>query len=328
MKMALVTVVIPNYNGIKYLEACMNSLRDQREAPAFEVLVVDNGSTDGSVAYLEQHFPEVRVIKLSTNTGFCHAVNVGIRESRSPYVLLLNNDTKADSFFIKYLYEAVSAGKDNRIFSVSACMLMWQDEAKVDGAGDLYNILGWAFARGKGRDASKYDKSVSIFSACGGAAIYSRRVLEQIGLFDEEHFAYLEDLDLGYRAKIHGYRNLYEPRARVVHFGSATTGSRYNAWKTEISAANSVYVIFKNMPFLQWMFNVPFLLLGKIVKYGFFCRKGLGMAYLRGLCKGLKKCFGKQGRSHIVWFSPKHMKQYFLIQLELFANVYRMIMKS
>lgn len=326
--MTQVTIVIPNYNGIKFLKDCMESLHAQQEAPEFEVLVVDNGSTDGSCEYLEAQFPKVRLVKLDHNTGFCHAVNVGIRESNAPYILLLNNDTKADTYFVKYLYEAITAPSAGKVFSVSACMLTWQDESKVDGAGDLYTVLGWALARGKGQNASEYDKSVGIFSACGGAAIYKREVLDRIGLFDEAHFAYLEDLDLGYRAKSFGYKNLYEPKAKVIHFGSATSGSRYNAWKVELAAANSVYVVFKNMPLLQWLFNLPFLLLGKLVKWLFFCKKGLGRAYAKGLFVGVKKSFSKEGFSKIVWFSPRRMGHYFRIQMELFWNVVRMLKKS
>jgi len=326
--MTQVTIVIPNYNGIKFLKACMDALRGQVDAPAFEVLVVDNGSTDGSVEYLESTYPQVRLLKLATNTGFCHAVNEGIRQSQSPYVLLLNNDTKADPSFVKYLYEAISAPTAKKVFSVSACMVMWQDETKVDGAGDYYTVLGWSLARGKGQNVEKYDRCVRIFSACGGAAIYKREVLDQIGLFDEAHFAYLEDLDLGYRAKSAGYENLYEPKARVIHYGSATSGSRYNAWKIELAAANSVYVIVKNMPFLQWLFNTPFLLLGKLVKWVFFCRKGYGRAYAKGIWKGIVKSFCKQGRKQIVWFSPRRMGHYFRIQVELFWNVFRILMKS
>mgnify|MGYP003200237087 CR=1 FL=1 len=136
-------------------------------------------------------------------------MNLGIREARSSYVILLNNDTRVEAGFVKGLYDAIR--KDEKIFSVSAKMLMWDKPELLDDAGDRYCVLGWAYSRGKGRPAVDYDKNVSIFSACGGAAIYRRQVFEEIGYFDEEHFAYLEDLDIGYRARIYGYENRRHP---------------------------------------------------------------------------------------------------------------------
>ena len=201
--MSEITVVIPNYNGMKYLAECMTSLcREQQNAPGYEVLIIDNASVDGSVEYLQKEWcgEGVRLISLPENTGFCHAVNLGIREAKTPYVILLNNDTKAEAGFVRGLYDAIR--ENEKIFSVSAKMLMWDRPELIDDAGDRYCVLGWAYSRGKGQPAADYDKSVPVFSACGGAAIYRRSVFEEIGYFDEEHFAYLEDLDIGYRARI------------------------------------------------------------------------------------------------------------------------------
>lgn len=263
--MSEITVVIPNYNGMKYLPECMTSLCERQEdAPEYEVLIIDNASVDGSVEYLEKEWcrksgVRVSLIPMSENTGFCHAVNLGIRKAQSPYVILLNNDTKVEPGFLRRLYDAIR--EDERIFSVSAKMLMWDKPELIDDAGDRYCVLGWAYSRGKGRPADKYEKNVSVFSACGGAAIYRRSVFEEIGYFDENHFAYLEDLDIGYRARIYGYENRYEPAAAVLHYGSASTGSRYNMRKTELSSANNVCVIGKNMPLFQWILNLPFFCL-------------------------------------------------------------------
>ncbi len=319
-----VTIVIPNYNGIKFLEPCLEALYAQEAGtPPFQVFVVDNASGDGSIEQAQQRFPDIRVIRLSTNTGFCHAVNVGIRASGTPYIILLNNDTKVGTGFVRALYEAIR--NDSRIFSVSAEMLMWDRPELIDDAGDQYHVLGWAYARGKGKPARLYGKRAEIFSSCGGAAIYRRSILEEIGLFDEMHFAYLEDLDIGYRARIHGYRNLYEPRAKVLHYGSASTGSRYNPRKTELSSANNVYVIYKNMPILQLIWNLPFLLCGFFVKWLFFCRKHMGGLYLKGLMSGLKRCLGREGRSHKVPFAPGHLGHYLAIQWQLYVNLIRFL---
>lgn len=337
-----ITVVIPNYNGMKYLPECLEALQNQESGtPDFAVLIVDNGSTDGSVEFLKEYgasekndvhdYAEARAIVwknifLPDNTGFCHAVNVGIQASDSPYILLLNNDTKVYPSFIKNLYKAIE--KDPRIFSVSSRMLMWDKPELIDDAGDNYNVLGWAYARGKGRAKEHCDKACQVFAACGGASIYRKSVFEEIGLFDEEHFAYLEDLDIGYRARIYGYRNLYEPTAEVLHFGSASTGSRYNERKTELASANNIYVIGKNMPLLQLLLNLPFLCIGFAVKTLFFCKKGMGGTYLKGLWRGVKRCFSTVGRQNHVAFRWGHIGNYVKIQWELYLNTFRILMKS
>lgn len=318
--MTKITVVIPNYHGIKFIEECLGSLYAQEEGtPEYEVLVVDNASKDGSVEVIREKFPKTRLICLEENTGFCHAVNVGIQNSESPYVLLLNNDTKVFPDFIRQLYDVM----DNfpGIFSVSAAMLAWDKPVLMDDAGDLYTIFGWALARGKRKPYAKYQRRAKVFSACGGAALYRRSVLEEIGLFDENHFAYLEDLDLGYRARIHGYENVYAPAARVIHYGSASTGSRYNAWKTRRAAANSVYVIHKNMPILQKLINLPFLLLGFLIKFLFFVKKGMGRLYLKGLWDGCRLSFGAAGRKNKVRFRVKNLWNYLKIEGWLFYGI-------
>ena len=184
-------------------------------------------------------------------------------------------------------------------------------------------VLGWALARGKGKPYANYQKRVKIFSACGGAALYRRSVLDEIGLFDENHFAYLEDLDLGYRARIFGYESVYEPKARVIHYGSASTGSRYNEWKTRRAAANSVYVIAKNQPLLQKILHLPFFIMGFGVKFLFFVRKKMGRLYLNGLLDGLKMSFSEEGKSHKVPFRGKHLANYFKIEGWLILSFFR-----
>lgn len=356
-----ITIVIPNYNGMKFLPACMESLQAQEDAPSYDILIVDNGSSDESVSFLRENYPEVRLITLPENTGFCHAVNVGIREAKAPYVILLNNDTKVDAHFVGALYHTICEEEDskelaktpestvtpeslgtefagglaarsrwrkNRIFSVSAQMQMWDNPQLLDDAGDQYTVLGWAYGRGKGKPAICYEKPANVFAACGGAAIYRKEVFEKIGLFDEAHFAYLEDLDIGYRARIHGYKNLYEPSAKVIHYGSASSGSRYNPFKTELAAANNVYVVWKNMPLLQLVWNLPFLLVGFFVKFLFFCKKGMGRLYLKGIGKGFRKCASKQGRLAKVPFSWRHLGNYLKLQGLLYKNTILFLKKN
>lgn len=324
--MCKVTVVIPNYNGIRFLKDCLDSVFAQApDTPEYEVMVVDNGSTDGSLELLRGSYPRVHVEALSENTGFCHAVNTGIRLSSSPYVLLLNNDTKVKSEFIKNLCYAIESRPE--AFSVSAKMLMWDRPELLDDAGDRYCALGWAYARGKGRPAERYSRPCEVFSACGGAAVYRKRIFEEIGYFDEEHFAYLEDLDIGYRARIYGYRSYYEPKAEVLHYGSASSGSRYNAWKTSLASANNIYVVGKNMPLLQWLWNLPFLLFGFLAKFLFFCGKGMGRAYIAGFRKGFVRLFSPGGKARRVKFRLSRLKNYFAIQGQLYLNVLRFLKK-
>ena len=260
-----VSVVVPNYNGIAFVEACFQALL--RDAPQSELIMVDNGSADGSRELVEERFPRVRVIALDKNYGFCRAANEGMRAASSPYVILLNNDTEVLPGFVRALVRALQA--DSKAFSAGAKMIQLHEQEKIDDAGNFYCALGWAFARGKDKSVEYYEKADEIFAACGGAVIYRKAVLERIGYLDEAHFAYLEDIDLGWRAKIAGYRNLYAPKARVLHVGSGTSGSRYNEFKVHLSSRNSVYLAYKNMPAFQILLNFPFLFAGFVIKYLF-----------------------------------------------------------
>ena len=229
----------------------------------------------------------MEAVLLSENTGFAPAVNRGLERTKTPFALLLNNDTTVEPDFVKQMENTIEQKKN--AFSVSARMLMMQKPELLDGAGDLYCALGWAFALGKGKKAAEYyTKPARIFSSCGGAVIYRMEILKEVGLFDENHFAYLEDVDLGYRAKIHGYDNFYEPLAVCYHAGSGFSGSRYNEFKVNLSSRNSIYLILKNMPLLQLLINLPFLLLGFLTKIIFFTRKGFGDTYCKGLINGFK----------------------------------------
>ncbi len=287
-----VTIVIPNYNGEKWLRGCLDTLRPrfQNSAITYDIIVVDDASTDKSRDVISE-YPDVGLIALDRNSGFSGAVNAGIKATESPYVILLNNDTKAKPGFVQSLYNSIS--NDNKCFSVSASMRMWDREELMDSAGDVYCALGWSRSRGKGRPAERYRQSSRIFSSCAGAAIYRRDAFDSIGYFDPLHFMYLEDLDICWRALLAGYHNKYDPNAIVIHYGSATTGSKYNSRKVIYSASNNIYVLYKNMSALQLLFNFPLLLAGFLVKTVFFIKKGLGKDYLKGIAEGFGKCIGK-----------------------------------
>lgn len=318
-KTELTTVVIPNYNGMAYVENCLKSLYAGSRIP--RIIVVDNASKDGSDRLVREKFPEAELISFSENKGFSAAVNAGIRAAGTPYVFLLNNDTTTDPLCIEHLEEAM--GKEKNCFSMEAKMIQMWEPDRLDGAGDYYCLLGWAFARGKDQAPEKYRKRDRIFSACAGAAIYRKDLLEKTGLFDEVHFAYLEDVDIGYRANLHGYRNLFVPDAIVYHAGSAVSGSRHNPFKVELTARNNLYLIYKNMPLLQLLINLPFLLLGILIKGIYFGRKGMGKSYLSGLKKGLFLCASKEGRAQKLHFQGKWLPYYLWTEWELILNTVR-----
>lgn len=313
-----VTIVIPNYNGKRLLSNCLKTLERQTEKN-FKVLVIDNGSTDASVE-LTSEILDLEMVALQENRGFCGAVNLGIQMTKTPFVILLNNDTEVEPDFVKALLDGIK--KSGNIFSCGAQMIDFKNHNILDNAGDLYTAMGWAYARGKGKECAKFEKPVKVFSSCGGAVIYRMSMLKETGMLDEAHFAYLEDVDLGYRARIYGYENWYEPEAKVYHVGSATTGTRYNEKKVFLAARNTIYVIYKNMPLLQLFLNLPFILAGMIVKTIFFAKKGFATEYLRGIMQGIAGA-GKNCKK--VRFSIKNTGNYIRIQLELWCNIFRIM---
>lgn len=316
-----VSIVIPNYNGEKFLDICLKSLYSQ-EYKDFEIIIVDNASTDNSIEYL-QNLNNIKLIKLDKNYGFSKAVNEGIKAASGEFVVLLNNDTEATKSWLKNLVKCIE--KDNKIFSCSSKMLRYHEKNLIDDAGDEYNILGWSYKRGDGKDKLSYGlKDKSIFSSCGGAAIYRKSTLKEIGLFDEDFFAYLEDIDISYRALIFGYKNLYCSTAEVYHIGSATSGSRYNDFKARLTARNNLFVIYKNMPLLQLIINFPFIVIGFLIKFIFYDQRGLGKEYSQGIFEGSASL----KNINKVKFSFKNILNYIKIEIILIKNVFIMMVKA
>ena len=314
----------------------------------------------------------VRGIYLGENTGFSGAVNAGISEADGEYVILLNNDTEAETGYIAALAAELDRDRRKRLFAVSPKMVQLYHKELLDDAGDGYNLLGWAFQRGVGQPVAerKFQHGCSVFSACAGAAIYRKEALEKLALaprgavrqqaaakvqrsltaglgstapehaasgetaaaaeqettaaaaypeyFDLQHFAYLEDIDLCYRARIHGYGVRYCPDAVVYHVGSGTSGSKYNAFKVRLAARNNVYLNYKNMPALQLLLNLPGILFGVLVKLAFFTKIGFGKEYCSGFAEGLRTL----GACRKVKFSAKNLPNYVKIEIRLIADTF------
>ncbi|CDM69531.1 Glycosyl transferase 2 family protein [Clostridium bornimense] len=315
-----ISVIIPNYNGEKIIDGCIQSLLKQ-DYKDFNIIVVDNNSTDESVKIIEERYPSITLIKNNKNLGFAAAVNIGIKASKSDFVALLNNDTEVDKKWLGNLYSVVS--KDNKIFSASSKMVRFYERDIIDDAGDQYNLLGWAYKRGDGSKIDKFNKNKVVFSTCAGAGLYRKNIFEEIGYFDENFFAYLEDIDVSFRGNIHGYKNVYVNDAIVYHMVSATSGSKHNKFKVKLASRNNIYLIRKNMPLIFTIINLPFLILGIIVKYIFFLRKSLGKEYIEGIMEGV---FTKN-KVEKTKFKFKNLIYYFIIEARLIANTFKMFFK-
>lgn len=305
----------------------------------FSVVIIDNASTDGSMDCLSEWMtekgskewatdadtsgiPRLTCVNLRKNTGFSHAVNLGIRRAAGEYVFLLNNDTSVDRNCIAELVRFMDAHES--AFCAGAKMLVMSSPEYIDDCGDYYNALGYAYAAGKGKKSADHTAVREVFSACAGAALYRVKMLRGIGMFDENHFAYLEDVDVGYRARINGLSSYIVPSALVLHAGSAVSGSRHNAFKVRLSSRNSIYLIYKNQPFLQRLLNLPLIVAGILVKFLYFSKKGLGGVYVKGVAAGIRFCFTKEADRHRVRFRPENMRHYVRIQWELWRNLFRM----
>jgi len=249
-----VSIIIPNYNGINFINECLDSL--EKQDSFFEVIIVDNGSNDGSVDFIRENYPEYNLIENQENLGFSKAVNQGLKLVATDYVFILNNDVVLERDCINNLLNCIKS--DDNIFAVASKMIQYDNKCKLDDAGDEYTLLGWTRKVGDGKSINLYNDKRETFSACAGAAIYRRNVFDSIGFFDENFFAYMEDVDISYRAKIHGYKCIYCPDAIVYHHGSGTTGSRYNEFKIGLAARNNIYVAYKNMPWPQFYLNIVF----------------------------------------------------------------------
>jgi GT2 family glycosyltransferase len=241
-----VSVVIPNWNGAHWLRPCLDSLKLQTYDD-FKVYVVDNGSEDNSVVLMETEYPWVQIIRNSENLGFAGGMNSGICVAQGELIVALNNDTEVAADWLSVLVAAMDA---NPNAGTGASQLMdFKDRCIIDSLGDGYLPIGTSFKVGAGRKYSSETMPVrEVQSACAAASVYRQNMLEEIGLFDEDFFAYMEDIDLGLRAQSAGYDCIFIPNAKVFHIGSATSGGTASAFSIRQTVCNTYQVIIKNVP--------------------------------------------------------------------------------
>ena len=313
------TIVIPNLNGAGWLRDSIESIWAQTEQD-FELIVVDNASTDESLAIARSYVGRERytLIENDHNTGFSAAVNQGIRAAKGEYVVMFNNDAFAEPDWLAELIAA--AEQDERIFAVQSLMIRHFERDIADDAGDYVTLFGWACKRGDGFPWRRYQKPQRIFSACGGASLYRKKILDEIGWFDELFFAYFEDVDLSWRANSLGYKNWYCPSAKCYHICGATTGAvRYNDFKSVQSGRNSILLPYKNMPLLMFLINLPFLVFGYLLKIVMFGLKGFWTPYW----KGAKEALAALPKVQKPKFRWKNLPNYLLIEGWLFVDCFR-----
>ena len=313
------SVIIPNLNGAGWLRDSIESIWAQTEQD-FELIVIDNGSTDESLEIARSYCgnPRYHLIENSENTGFSHAVNQGIAMAKGEYMALFNNDAFAEPNWLEELLK--TAESDPKIFAVSSLMLRYYEPELADDAGDYVTILGFACKRGDGLKASRYTKPCRVFSACGGAALYRKSILEEIGTFDENFFAYFEDVDLSWRANNAGYKCVLCPTAKCYHICGASTGAvKYNAFKSQQSGRNSILLPLKNEPLLMLILNFLPLALGYLLKCYKFHKQGFGEAW----DKGMHEAFAllKEGRLGKRPFRWRDLPHYLLMELWMIWNM-------
>lgn len=242
--MSQVSVVVPTWNGLTHLQKCLPALLVQQSVD-YEIVVVDNGSSDGTAKYLQDHYPQVRVIRNDRNLGFAAANNAAIRATQGEFVATLNNDTLPHERWLASLVSSAEAFPRHGAFASKMCF--WEQAQFVNSAGIVVDRAGLAWDRHCGDPVEHASEGAEVFGASAGAALYRREMLDDIGLFDERFFAYLEDVDLAWRAQWAGWRARYVPQAEVLHAYSGTSREG-SPFKLRHLGRNKVWLLAKNYP--------------------------------------------------------------------------------
>ncbi len=239
-------VVIPNWNGKDTIEACLDSLQSQSLLP--RIIVVENGSNDGSRELIQKKYPKVELLTQNKNFGFAGGVNIGIRhamDQAAEYIALLNNDAVVEERWLENLYKFINTHTE---IGIATCKILSSDKHHIDSTGDFYTTWGLPYPRGRSEeDSGQYDSLTEIFAASGGASLYRVQTLKQIGLFDESFFAYYEDVDLSFRAQLAGWKVGYVPNSVAYHQIGATSG-KLKGFTTYQTLKNLPLLLHKNVP--------------------------------------------------------------------------------
>ena len=272
------SIVIPNWNGIRFVGMCLDSIA-QSTFKDYEVIVVDNGSTDGSRELVAEKYPWVRHIKLPANMGFAIACNEGIRAARSDYICLLNNDIEVTPTWIEELYEGMERHPE---CGMGTSKMMFLDNRDIFyNTGDLFHIWSMGGGRGQGeKDTGQYEKEDYVFGACAGAGVYRRSLLEKIGLFDDDFFIFAEDVDLNMRGQLMGLKSVYLPKAKVYHIGTATVGL-YSDRYVYLCKRNDVFVLIKNYSLRMYFKYLYSILKRQFHDIKYFTYRGQGLILLK-----------------------------------------------
>jgi GT2 family glycosyltransferase len=251
----LVSVIVVNWNGEALLTPCIDSLLAQTY-PRIEIIVVDNASTDGSVGLLAARYGgKIRVIVNPENSGFTGGNNAGFAVAAGTYLVLLNNDAEAEPGWVAALVREAEA--DARVGMCASKIVSYDDPTVIDSAGLLLARDGLARGRGRlARDDGRFDRSVDVMMPSGCAALYRRAMLDQVGPFDEQFFMYCDDVDLGLRGRVAGWRCRYVPDAVVRHRYSQSVGG-YSPWKIFLVERNRIWVMLKSFPWLFIVLSIP-----------------------------------------------------------------------
>jgi GT2 family glycosyltransferase len=289
------SVIIPNWNGRQHLRECLDSLSNQTFRD-FEIILVDNGSVDKSVEFVHGYCPFARVIELHENAGFAGGVNTGIKAAQGEYIVLLNNDTEVESHWLQELALAIRECPDVQIFASK--LLNYYDRKIIDSTGDALDLSLGPYKIGEYGPSENYREKHFIFGACGGGGCYKRDLFDRIGYFDEDFFAYFEDVDLSFRANWAGYRCLSVPDAIIYHKVAATSGAnsadrdRFDIMRRR----NYLFLIIKNYPLAFLLQYLPFIIASHCLKFFLnLCRGRFRVAFktqweiVRGLPKMLVK---------------------------------------
>lgn len=273
------TLAVLNYNGRELLPIVLTSIFNQT-ATGFRVHVLDDASTDDSLAYMAEHWPQVKVLTSQTNLGISASMARAIASAETPYVAVLNNDLELDPRWLVEMRATLE--RHPEAAAVDGKMLNYHRREVLDGAGDLMARNGYPRRRGQGElDTGQYDEPCEVFSATGGAALFRRAAFDLVGPFDSDLGAYYEDVDWGFRARLRGMTVRYAPTAICYHVGSATT-SRDPGRYAALIVRNQMIVVLKNFPGALLLRFLPRLVFFECKWAAFNALHGLGRAHLKG----------------------------------------------